>query len=211
MIENFKGKPIMRKRVVSSSGSSVMSDNETTNENNLPTASDSHANESGSLKEKLEKVNLSGYYEQERKARNVRASKYRTDTTSFLIDLALEKASLDVEWFLMLETNHELRTKHRLKNSQISGHLYAKLNQGFVENRELNDEELAVFDEAGISPGNMKAWRVTDDFRERMKRIREQIEADDANESNVSQDSVSSMSDIKEGETDEASTSSTDE
>ena len=200
----------MRKRIVSSEAS-IASKNETSNEENLPVESDSQLNEGASIKEKLEKVNLSGYCEQERKARNVRSSKYRTDTTSFLIDLALEKASLDVEWFLMLETNRELRTKHGLKNSQISGHLYAKLNQGFVENRELNDEELAVFDEAGISPGNMKAWRVTDAFRERMRLIREQIEKDDANEATVSQDSVSSMSDIKEGETDEASTSSTDE
>lgn len=192
----------MRKRIVSSEAS-IASKNETSNEENLPVESDSQLNEGASIKEKLEKVNLSGYYEQERKARHALPSKYRTDTTSFLIDLALEKASLDVEWFLMLETNHELRTKHRLKNSQISGHLYAKLNQGFVENRELNDEELAVFDEAGISPGNMKAWRVTDAFKERIGLIREQIEKHSVDEATTGQFFATESSDAEEGESNE--------
>lgn len=201
MREHINRKPIIRKPSIFEKSQTL--ENATLNsEDNLQNQNESYVedwnNEISSVKEKLKALDLSGYSEQEATRRNVISSKFRTDTMSYRIDLVLEKASLATEWFLMHEVNRELRDEHGLKNHQISGQVYAKLQQGFVENRDLNDEELAVFAEAGISLGNMKAWRVTDTFKERMKCIREQIEVDSG-----SQDSEANVFTVGEGGPDE--------
>lgn len=206
MREFINRKPIIRKQIIPSQGQKASASEALIGDENVQNQNESDLeqpiNETSTVNEKLEAINLYGYSERELKRKNVLVSRIRTDTISYQIDLILEKAASEGKWFLMLEINQALRKNLGLSNSQISGQVYAKLNQGFVENRDLNEEELAVFQEAGISPGHLKAWRVTDAFKERMQCIREQIEADAANESIASQDSATAVSDIKEGEPD---------